>query len=138
MRIYFIFWFLIIFKSLFACFFYRKSRAYSPLFSRKAEINSHSKFLSNIILSDVRQVRQKQEGKLSEMNTETIIVLRSVTHSFKAKKVLMANGINARAVKPPPQNGKGCAYGIALASTLAERAEEILLKNNVPIVKLIR
>ncbi len=72
------------------------------------------------------------------MNTETIIVLRSVTHSFKAKKVLTANGINARAVKPPPQDGKGCAYGIALASTLADRATGILTSNNVPVVKILK
>ncbi len=72
------------------------------------------------------------------MNTETIISLRSVTHSLKAKKVLAENGINARAVKPPPQSGRGCAYGIALASTLVDRAVWILNTNKIPIVRVIK
>ncbi len=80
----------------------------------------------------------KKEGKSSDMNTETIIVLRSVTHSLKAIKVLAASGINARAARAPSQSVKGCAYGIALASTLADKARTVLNANKLPIVNIIK
>ncbi len=71
------------------------------------------------------------------MNTETIIVLRSVTHSMKAKNVLAAHGIKARTVKPPSSKDKGCAYGIAVAYSVADKASGILWNNNIPIVKTV-
>ncbi len=71
------------------------------------------------------------------MNTETMIVLRSATHSIKAKKLLSASGIRSRTVKPPPDGDKGCAYGIAVALPLANKAMSILRESNIPIIKTV-
>ena len=58
---------------------------------------------------------------------ETVITLRSLTQSIKAKKLLSAVGIGARVVKPGAQRAeKGCGYGIATESIQAERAEKLL------------
>ncbi len=70
------------------------------------------------------------------MNTETIMVLRSGTHTVKAKKVLASHGINARQLKIPPADGRGCAYGIALAAKNADKAAGILIDNGINIISI--
>ena len=73
------------------------------------------------------------------MNTEITIVLRSVTHAEKSKKLLNSEGIKSRIVKPSPSvTGKGCGYGIAVAAPHADAAVGILKNNRIPIVKLTR
>ena len=73
------------------------------------------------------------------MNTEVTIVLRSVTHAMKGKKLLFANGIKGRVVKPSPSNAEqGCGYGIAVAASQVDAAVNILQKNRVPIVQINR
>ena len=69
------------------------------------------------------------------MNTETIIVLRSVTFAIRAKRILEASGIRARVIKPEPTSEEhGCAYGISVASHLADPALTLLRKNRINAV----
>ena len=73
----------------------------------------------------------------AKMNTEITIVLRSVTHAMKGKKLLYENGIRSVIVKPSHLE-EGCGYGLSVASAFADAAAEILAKNKVRIVKIIR
>ena len=66
------------------------------------------------------------------MNTETIITLRSVTFAIRAKRLLEANGIRARVVKPEPTSAEhGCAYGVSVMSHLADSALVLLRQNRI-------
>jgi len=71
------------------------------------------------------------------MNTEIIIVLRSVTHAMKSKKILQSHGIPAYVVKPT-ESEEGCGYGISVSAMHADAASEILQKNRIRIVKITR
>lgn len=69
------------------------------------------------------------------MNTETIIVLRSVTFAIRAKRLLESNGIRARVVKPEPTSAeRGCAYGVSVTSHLADPALTLLRQNRINAV----
>ncbi len=71
------------------------------------------------------------------MNTEITIVLRSVTHAMKGKKLLYENGIRSVVVKPSHLE-EGCGYGLSVSASHADAAAEILGKNKIRIVKIIR
>lgn len=71
------------------------------------------------------------------MNTEITIVLRSVTHALKSKKLLSENGIPARVVKPSDAE-EGCGYGVSVSALHADAAAGILQKNRLRVVKMIR
>lgn len=71
------------------------------------------------------------------MNAEVIIVLRSVTHAMKSKKLLRENGISAFVVKPP-HSEEGCGYGVSVSALNADAATEILKKNRIRTVKVLR
>ncbi len=72
------------------------------------------------------------------MNTETIIVLRSATHSIKAKRLLAEHGIGSRSIKPPTDGDKGCSYGISVAAPSLDSAARILKSAKVPIIKIVK
>ena len=71
------------------------------------------------------------------MNTETTIVLRSVTHAMKGKKLLFENGIRSSIVKSV-RSDEGCGYGLSVSASQVDAAADILQKNKVRIVKIIR
>jgi hypothetical protein len=67
-------------------------------------------------------------------HNETVIVLRSLTHSIKAKRLLWEHGIAARVVKPDAgKSEKGCGYGVAVPSTEGGRALKMLEENGIPV-----
>lgn len=72
-----------------------------------------------------------------KMNTEITIALRSVTHAMKGKRLLYENGIFARVVKPS-HSEEGCGYGLSVPAFHADAAAEILQKNKIRTVKIIR
>ena len=72
-----------------------------------------------------------------KMNTEITIVLRSVTHAMKGKKLLYENGIRSAVVKPAHLE-EGCGYGLSVSAVFADAAAEILEKNKICVVKIIR
>lgn len=64
---------------------------------------------------------------------DDVIVLRSLTHAIKAKKLLREYGIDARVVKPDnSRTEKGCGYGISLDRAVTERAITALNENGLP------
>ena len=65
----------------------------------------------------------------------TVIVLSSVTYALKAQKVLIENGISGILEKlSADRTGKGCGYGVKIASANLERAVEILRKNRIRVM----
>jgi hypothetical protein len=63
---------------------------------------------------------------------ESVIVLRSLTHSIKAKKVLQEYGIASRVVKPSQKRSdSGCGYGIAVSADKRSRSEAIIRENGI-------
>ena len=71
------------------------------------------------------------------MNTEITLVLRSVTHAMKGKRLLHEHGIRAEVVRPP-QLDEGCGYGLSVSHANADAAAEILRKNSVRVSKILR
>ena len=71
------------------------------------------------------------------MNTEITLVLRSLTHTLKGKRLLLEQGIHAEVVRPP-QLDEGCGYGLSVSVAHADAASEILRKNSVRVVKILR
>lgn len=69
------------------------------------------------------------------MNTETILLLRSVTYAMKAKRLLEARGIKAKVVKPTPSSSEhGCAYGVSVTSRFADSALMLLKEHGMTAV----
>lgn len=67
-------------------------------------------------------------------HNERLIVLRSLTHSIKAKKLLWEHGIDARVVKPDAgRSEKGCGYGVAVSAAESVRAVRLLGENGIPV-----
>lgn len=71
------------------------------------------------------------------MNTEITITLRSVTHAMKGKKLLAEKGIRATVVKSV-RSDEGCGYGLSVSADTVDAAANILQKNRIRIVKIIR
>jgi hypothetical protein len=69
------------------------------------------------------------------MNTEAILVVRSITHASKGKQLLSSANINSRVVKP--ESSGGCLYGIAVSRNLLASASDILEKNGIEIKEII-
>ena len=67
------------------------------------------------------------------IRNEAVIVMRSLTHAIKGKKLLYEYGIEAKVVKPDnSRTEKGCGYGISLDRSVAERANALLTENDLP------
>ena len=79
----------------------------------------------------------KQWKETAKMNTEVIISLRSVTHAVKGKRLLLENGIRATVVKPSVSD-EGCGYGLSVSASHVDAAADILQKNRIRIVKIVR
>lgn len=71
------------------------------------------------------------------MNTDITIVMRSVTHAMKGKRLLSENGIRSSVVKPS-NTEEGCGYGLSVSAIYADAAAEILRKNRLRPVKMLR
>ena len=69
------------------------------------------------------------------MNTEAILVVRSVTHASKGKQLLSSSNINSRVVKP--ESSEGCRHGIAVSRNHLASASDILEKNGIEIKEII-
>ena len=69
------------------------------------------------------------------IHNDKVIVLRSLTHSVKAKKILNEHGVDVRVVKPDTAKGeKGCGYGIAVDAREVDRIVNILSENGIPVL----
>lgn len=69
--------------------------------------------------------------------SEKVIVMRSLTHAIKAKKLLQEYGIDARVVKPDAGRAeKGCGYGVAVKADKRGHAEGILRENGLPPLEI--
>ena len=68
---------------------------------------------------------------------EKVIVLRSLTHAIKAKKLLQEYGIDSRVVKPSQKrNDSGCGYGVSVYMERYGRAVAILNENGISPLEL--
>lgn len=65
------------------------------------------------------------------MNNRTLLTLRSLTSTLKAKKLLEAAGFIVKTVKITENDGVGCRYGLSVLSGDIRLATEILTKNGV-------
>ena len=68
------------------------------------------------------------------MKTETTFVLPSVTIALKAKKLLIAEGIDVTVIKRSSRDG-GCSYGAAVPQKSSALAERILKIEGIPYTK---
>ena len=88
-------------------------------------------------------IRRKNTGrKTAIMNTEVILVVRSVTHATKGRKALASLNISSRIVRPvtsePSQKSdSGCVYGIAVNKARLIQASEILENNGIDIKEIL-
>ncbi len=65
--------------------------------------------------------------------SKNIIMLNSVTHAFKAKDVLLQNGIKTEIIKTPKEiNSCGCGYSLKIDSDV-ETAGRILSDQKIEI-----
>ncbi len=82
--------------------------------------------------------RAKTNGRKRKgvMNSEKFLALRSVTHAFKAKKLLASYGISSRVIKNSDKKIGGCAYGIAVGSDNLPRAQKILSESGIEATAL--
>ena len=80
--------------------------------------------------------RNSKKGILSKMNTEVILVVRSITHASKGKQLLSSVGINAKVVKP--ESSGGCRYGIAVSKNNISAASDTLEKNGIEIKEILQ
>ena len=69
------------------------------------------------------------------MNTEAILVVRSITHASKGKQLLSSAGIEAKVVKP--ESSGGCRYGIAVSRSHLASASDILENNGIEIREIL-
>lgn len=83
--------------------------------------------------SDPQKTRSTSEIGVRPMaEKNTVITLRSLTHSIKAKKLLYEYGIDTKVVKPDAQRAeKGCGYGLAVNPADKEQAENLLRANGI-------
>ncbi len=65
-----------------------------------------------------------------------LLILGSITHAFKAKKILFNSGISAYVERNRTLKEYGCGYGVFVTRN-HEKAVEILKENNVLILAKI-
>lgn len=64
-----------------------------------------------------------------------VIVLSSVTYALKAQELLKKNGIYSKLTRSRSVRSiRGCGYGIAFDVSSSEKAEELLISANIPII----
>lgn len=76
------------------------------------------------------------------MTTEAILVVRSVTHATKGRKLLTMANISSRVVKPgvydaSQKSDSGCVYGIAVNRARLIQASELLENNGIEIKEIL-
>ncbi len=73
-----------------------------------------------------------------QRDKKTFIILRSVTHAYRARDILDKHGIRGYIERVPENLRKeGCGYGIALYRN-AEQAERILEQYGIEIKRVLR
>ena len=66
---------------------------------------------------------------------KTIIVLSSITYALKAQELLKKEGIFSKISRSKSVRSiRSCGYGVALSAESAEKANQIILSANIPIV----
>lgn len=64
---------------------------------------------------------------------QCILIIGTITHTIRARKLLNAERISARMLKTLGQNrsARGCAYGLELAITDMQRATALLDRHGI-------
>ncbi len=65
--------------------------------------------------------------------SKPLFVVSSVTYAMKSKELLFRRGIRAYVERIPPENGKGCGYGVYVPEG-ADSAEAVLRENGIKIL----
>ena len=77
---------------------------------------------------------------------QNILVLSSITHAYKAQKLLEQAWIKSSVIRTPEGlSGKGCSYSLAVRGDLdravtegrQDRAAELLRENGIRILKTV-
>ena len=68
---------------------------------------------------------------------QNILVLSSITHAYKAQRLLDQAWIKSSVIRTPEGlSGKGCSYSLAVRGDL-DRAAELLRENGIRILKTV-